>query len=92
MSAKNVIRQIIRGCGYLPHVGEHPGTGMVIGLSLATGAAGASGGGLVGFVCGSGAGAAVFGPMYLYGAYDRANLSDRIASREASSFKETADV
>lgn len=90
MSVTRIIRQIVRGCGYLPHVGEHPGTVLVVGLCLATGAAGAQGGGLVGFFCGSLAAAAVFGPMYLYGAYDRANINDRIASRAA--LKEKADA
>lgn len=73
-----VLKQCWRGCGWLPHVGDHPGTGMCVGLVLVTGLAGAKGGGLVGFCVAATAGALVYVPMYLYGAYSRAQLSDKL--------------
>jgi hypothetical protein len=76
-----MLKSVIRGCGTLPYVGEHPGTGMVIGLTLITGLAGASKGGLAGFFFGAGLALVIYGPMYFYGAYDRARISDRISSR-----------
>lgn len=30
----NIIRRIIKGCGYLPGYGTHPGTSVVISLAL----------------------------------------------------------
>ena len=69
-----MIRQMWRGCGYLPHVGEHPGTlilgGLVVIGTIAVGWIGA-----VGML-------AMFGPLYLFGAYERANLSDRLEGGE----------
>jgi len=63
-----------RGCGYLPFVGSHPGTLHLIALLVL----GAVGGGWIGVL--------VMGafclPIYLYGAYDRAVLSDRLRNRE----------
>lgn len=76
-----IMRQCWRGCGWLPHVGNHPGTGPVIGLTLITGAAGAQGGGLVGFVIASLAAMLIYGSMYFYGAYSRAQLSDALERR-----------
>lgn len=43
MKIRHIIRQIIRGCGTLPHVGDHPGTMLVIllvGMSAMFGAMG----------------------------------------------------
>lgn len=37
--------------------------------------------GLAGALLGGGAMLGVFGPMYLYGAWDRANISDRLESK-----------
>lgn len=73
-----IFKQTIRGIGTLPHVGEHPGTGMVIFLILITGLAGAQKGGWFGFMVASAFALIVYGPMYLWGAYDRAQTSDRI--------------
>lgn len=73
-----VIRQIIRGCGSLPHVGEHPGTGLVVIFVTVTGVIGANASGVLGAVCGALFAAAAFGPAYFHGAYKRAQLSDDI--------------
>lgn len=73
-----IFRQIVKGCGALPYVGEHPGTGPFAALVLIIGAAGAQRGGWLGLVVGATLALAVFGPMFLYGAYSRANLSDRM--------------
>lgn len=86
-----LIRQTIRGCGTLPHVGEHPGTiyviafvgaGIVAGLmKFPNPVIGAIGGGSIAAV--------VFLPMYLAGAYSRATLSDRLTLK--SKVREPAD-
>lgn len=78
---RRIIRQCIRGCTTLPHVGEHPGTGMVlflIGIGCMIGHQGGQWFGAM--VCGL-LFAAMFLPMYLYGAYSRAQLSDGLESR-----------
>lgn len=78
------IRQTIRGIRNLPYVGSHPGTPM-LGILVGLGA-------LAGFlrgdfewirVLGGALGMLVFFlPMYLYGAYSRANISDRAVKKE----------
>lgn len=74
---KRIVKQIARGCNTLPGVGSHPGTFiMFILIGLATAAAG-----VLGFIVG----AAVYGPMYLYGAYCRAELSDKMTTRKSVS-------
>ena len=71
------IRQIIRGCTNLPYVGDHPGKFMMVMLILMGGMAGGTGG-----AAGALGGMALMGvfmlPLFLWGAYDRANLSDRL--------------
>ena len=78
---KKIIKQTIRGIGNLPYVGEHPGTPVFI-LMIFTGILAGCGrgniylglfGGLVMIL--------FFGPLYLYGAYDRANISDSVIKR-----------
>jgi hypothetical protein len=74
MNMLHVLRQTVRGCGTLPHLGDHPRTlVLVVICSL-----GAVAGGLVG--------AAIlavgFGIPYLLGAYDRAEYSDQIERGE----------
>jgi len=64
------MRQMYRGTGHLPHVGSHPGSLWIVIFAIM----GALAGGIVGVAVMVG----VFGPVYLWGAYDRANLSDRI--------------
>lgn len=66
----HLARQVIRGCGTLPYVGEHPGTPFVAMFIIL----GAVAGGWIGM----GMMAAVFLPIHLLGAYDRAEYSDRI--------------
>jgi len=74
------IRQIIRGCGTLPYVGEHPGTLFFI-MYIALGGLAGRDGGISGFIVGCAIVAVVLGPMYLYGAYSRAELSDKLSKQ-----------
>lgn len=71
-----VIRQCIRGTRDLPGVGSHPGTMWVILFPLGGAVAGLEHG-ITGGIIGVLAFLALFGPLYLYGAYERAELSDR---------------
>lgn len=75
------VRQITRGCGKLPHVGEHPGTALAIGL-VAMGALAGNKGGWIGALGGMAFMALFILPIYLYGAYDRANLSDELETQD----------
>lgn len=64
-----IIKLTLRGCRALPFVGPHPGTAALILLCLL----GLLAGGIVGAIAVLG----IFGPVYLYGAYDRAKLSEK---------------
>ena len=72
---KQIVAKCWRGCFWLPHVGSHPGTAIVIGLIAITGAAGAQSGGVIGFSAAAAVALLIYGPMYLYGAYSRASIS-----------------
>ena len=72
----SAIRQIIRGCRSLPHVGKHPGTNFLV-LLIMMGAAAGRDGGWRGCIGGALIMATVFVPAYLYGAYSRSNSSDQ---------------
>lgn len=79
----SALRQIYRGCFDMPHVGPHPGSDALAIFMLMAGLAGAGKGGWIGF-----AGSAVFAglcvaPLFLWGAYDRANISDEMAAQGA---------
>jgi hypothetical protein len=76
-----VIRQIIRGCGELPHVGDHPGSIWLFMFILMGLLAGVQSG-LWGAFGGATLMALFMLPLYLWGAYDRAQLSDRLVERE----------
>lgn len=71
------LKQMQRGCTTLPHVGEHPGTAYLF-IFILMGAIGGLSGGWVGGLIGSALMAGSVGPIYLYGAYGRAQLSDEI--------------
>jgi hypothetical protein len=76
----NTLRQVIRGCGYLPHVGEHPGTIPLVVLTvMITAAVGVFG--PIGIAAGFIISVAFNGALYLRGAYERAELSDSIEKR-----------
>ena len=80
-----VIKQIIRGCGYLPGVGEHPGTMWMVAFILMGGMAGVMNKNfdiLIGIVGGMVFMGIFIIPIYLYGAYDRANLSDELSKKD----------
>lgn len=81
---RRMIRQILRGCGTLPHVGEHPGT-MSLFMMIAIGAlVGASKQGAI-TAAGGAALMAIFTiPLYLYGAYGRAEDSDHLELADKS--------
>lgn len=64
-----IIKQIWRGCHTLPSVGYHPGT-LVVAILIPVGViAGGFGGGLIMAACTL--------PVYLWGAYSRAEFSDK---------------
>ena len=69
-----VLRQIRRGCGTLPFVGAHPGTAMLL-VFVALGAVAGTWLGVVVMLL-------IFGPIYLWGAYSRAEDADRIERAE----------
>lgn len=72
-----VIHQTIRGCGNLPYVGKHPGTGILF-IFLVMGAIAGERGGFLGTIVGAAFMGIFIVPMYLCAAYSRANLSDKI--------------
>lgn len=76
MSVRHIVRQIVRGCGRLPHVGEHPGTIAWLVIILLCGLAN---GGIVGFLTA----ATIVTPIYLFGAYERAQFSDTLNRLES---------
>jgi hypothetical protein len=71
-----MIRQILRGCGSLPYVGSHPGTFWLGAFTV------------MGFIAGSWRGSGLvllcLGPLYLYGAYERAIFSDLLSARAST--------
>lgn len=71
-------RMMLMGCRTMPHVGEHPGTEVLLALIVLGGVAG-SNGGWVGVVGGAVLMALVMGPLYLAGAYSRAKISLRLS-------------
>jgi hypothetical protein len=75
-----IIQQTIRGCGTLPHVGDHPGT-MMLFVFVLIGALAGSKSSWTGMIGGSIFMLVIFAPIYLFGAYDRANLSDLIEGK-----------
>jgi hypothetical protein len=77
-----VIRQMIRGCRNLPHVGSHPGTEFLI-VFIIIGALAGTRGGWFGALCGAVFMALFIVPMYLHGAYYRAQDSDRLEKRSS---------
>lgn len=82
-----MFRQMIRGCGNLPHVGQHPGTGFVFALVFLGVIAGMEHGLWRGSLVGAAIVAVFVLPCYLAGAYARALESDRISASESSQRK-----
>lgn len=78
----NVLRRIIRGCGDLPGYGPHPGTPVLVVLIGLGAIAGLGRAGWRGGLFGALVMGVIFGSMYLYGAYDREQLSERAAEQE----------
>lgn len=74
--SRGVLGHIIRGCGYVDGYGEHPGT-LTLFAFVAMGAAAGARGGWIGAALGAAGMLAVFGPMYLYGAYERSRDASR---------------
>jgi len=77
----HIYNQCKRGCCDLPGVGEHPGTPMLVFMVILGGIAGGTNG-LVGALIGSAAFLTIFAPIYLWGAYERAELSDKLDTSE----------
>lgn len=75
---RSVLRHCWRGTGTLPVVGEHPGD-FALWLFLVSGfIAGTVRHDFLGGLFGLIVSALVFGPLYLWGAYERSLLSERI--------------
>lgn len=86
-----IISRIFRGCGYLPGYGSHPGTGALF-LFIAMAAVAGLRAGWRGALLGACVMGAVFGPMYLYGAYDRARSFDRARKMRPSGKDKVAEA
>lgn len=76
------LHHIIRGFGYLPSCGHHPGLGVLAVFVLMGGVAATPHGGWRGFLVGGSAMAVVFGPLAAYGAYERSVLDERLTNEE----------
>lgn len=77
------MRQILRGAGYLPHAGSHPGWPFLLVMIAAGCAAGAQGSGTtIGAAVGAVLMTLIIGPMFAIGCVGRANLNDRIESKQ----------
>ena len=81
---RKTLHHIIRGFGYLPHCGHHPGLEVL----LMGGVAGATNGGWEGFLVGGSVMAAVMGPLAAIGAYERSVLDEELTAKELSQQKE----
>lgn len=78
-----MIKQVWRGCGYLPHVGEHPGLLVAVFLIIAGFLAGLKRGTFIGGLVGMAIMFVCVGIPFLYGAYMRAEDNDRIDRNNA---------
>lgn len=83
MNIKYVIKQCYRGTHYLPEVGDHPGTTMLIGWII-LGLVASINKPLEFIVVANAINFLFIFPIYLFGAYDRAVLSDRIVKSKQS--------
>lgn len=70
----NTLRLIVRGCGTLPGYGAHPGTWPLC-FCIALGAIAGVENGWETALIGAGLMLSVFGPVYLFGAYERGKYS-----------------
>lgn len=70
---------MIRGCGYLEHCGDHPGTSFLVICVLMGVCVGASRGGWSGAFSGAAFMGAFIGPLYLWGAYERSVEDERLS-------------
>lgn len=76
------LKMALRGTRRLPHVGEHPGTPLMM-IMIAIGfLIGLSKGSLSEAMFTASFMAIWIVPLYLYGGYDRARISDRISSAQ----------
>lgn len=75
------VRRIIRGCGYLPACGDHPGTPFLLFCIILGVMAGVKRGSWVTAIVGAGVMLLVFGSCYAVGAYDRAVIQEREDAR-----------
>ena len=83
---KHIFRQIARGCTDLPYVGDHPGKFNIIMLVFMAGLLG-SNHGVEGAVIAM-VGVIVFlSPLVLWGAYQRAELSDSIVKKHGKNYE-----
>lgn len=81
-SLLSIPKQAYLGTLTMPHVGPHPGIGVVALLILLTGVATINAGGMTGFFFGIGASFFIYVPFLLIGSVSRARISDRLERRE----------
>jgi hypothetical protein len=73
-----LFKDMIRGMGYLPGYGYHPGTFVLVFLTISGGLAGIDRDpSFIGFLFGSAAMLTIFLPVYLHGAISRSRDYDR---------------
>lgn len=80
-----ILKDAMRGCRWMPHVGSHPGTPLLFILIVMGGLAGSGSSEdafLKGLLVGSFLMAVPFGALYLAGAVARARLSDRVTRKD----------
>jgi len=79
-----VVRLCWQGCFILPGYGPHPGNEFVTMIVAAGGYGGLHSGGWRGALIGAGFMALFFLPIYLIGAYDRANAYNKQIQKEGA--------
>ena len=82
------LRHVIRGAGYLEGYGHHPGTGMLLIITLMGGLAGAGKGLLTGFIGGCIIAFVFTLPLYIIGCVDRSKSADRDQARLLKTIKD----
>lgn len=69
-----MFKNFMKGCGYVPGYGHHPGTGFLVFLLVAGAVVGSERGSLLSTAVGFGAVLIVFGPIYVLGAISRGKM------------------
>lgn len=76
------LRLALRGTRRLPHVGSHPGNGLLLAMIAIGAAVGGQRAGFAGALAGAAFNGICIGTVYLLGAYDRARYVDTLQAKE----------